>query len=231
VSGTWITDEQATDPAYYAQHLRQTVRFGDGVCELTQDPTQVLLEVGPGNTLARLARQQADTRAQTILASTRHPREEKSDLAFLLTTLGKLWLAGVDVDWAGFYAGERRHRLPLPTYPFERGRFWIERGGQALAPASPAAALHKKADLTAWFYAPVWKSSPPPRPFRPADLAGEVGTWLLFVDAYGLGAEMAGRLRDAGQTVVTPWWAKRSAPLRMALTPSIRAGGRITSLC
>lgn len=59
----------------------------------------------------------------------RHPKEEGSDVAFILNTLGRLWLCGYDVDWQGFYAREKRHRIPLPTYPFERRRCWIEPDG------------------------------------------------------------------------------------------------------
>ncbi|HAX74861.1 MAG TPA: polyketide synthase, partial [Cyanobacteria bacterium UBA11372] len=127
VTGTWITDEQATDPNYWAKHLRQTVRFAEGLQQLFQDGDQILLEVGPGRTLSTLALQHPEKPSeQVVLTSVRHPQDTQSDLAFLLNTLGKLWLAGVQVDWSGFYEGERRHRLPLPTYAFDLKRHWIE---------------------------------------------------------------------------------------------------------
>lgn len=127
VTGTWITAADATDPGYWARHLRHTVRFADGLHQLMQDPAHILLEVGPGRTLSSLANQHpAKARDQAVLTSLRHPQEQQADLAFLLTTLGKLWLAGARVDWAGFYTHERRHRLPLPAYPFERQRYWID---------------------------------------------------------------------------------------------------------
>ncbi|MGH8547084.1 MAG: type I polyketide synthase, partial [Methylococcales bacterium] len=127
VTGAWIRAEDATDPGYWARHLRHTVRFADGLQELLQDPTRILLEVGPGPTLSTLARQHpAKAREQTVFTSLRHPQEQQADLPFLLTTLGKLWLAGARVDWAGFYTHERRRRLPLPAYPFERQRYWID---------------------------------------------------------------------------------------------------------
>jgi phthiocerol/phenolphthiocerol synthesis type-I polyketide synthase E len=127
VTGTWITAADATDPSYWARHLRHTVRFAEGLQELLQDPAHILLEVGPGRTLSTLANQHpAKAREQVVLTSLRHPQEQQADVAFLLTTLGKLWLAGAKVNWAGFYTHERRHRLPLPTYPFERQRYWID---------------------------------------------------------------------------------------------------------
>ncbi len=127
VTGTWITHSEAMDPEYWSRHLRQTVRFSDCVQSLLKEPNRVLLEVGPGNTLRTLARQHVDkSLGHIVLSSVRHPKEQKSDVAFLLSTLGQLWLAGVQIDWAGFYANEKRYQLPLPTYPFDRQRHWFE---------------------------------------------------------------------------------------------------------
>lgn len=127
VTGTWITADEATSPSYWARHLRQTVRFSDCVQGLLKEPNRILLEVGPGHTLATLADQHPNkSNGQMVLSSVRHPREQKSDVACILNTLGKLWLAGIEVDWSGFYRDENRHRVPLPTYPFERQRCWIE---------------------------------------------------------------------------------------------------------
>jgi phthiocerol/phenolphthiocerol synthesis type-I polyketide synthase E len=121
VTGTWITAEEATDPAYWVRHLRREVRFADGLRELCRDPKRVLLEVGPGRTLASLARQHPDRgKDRAVVTSLPHPRERREDLAFTLKALGQLWLAGVDPDWAGFHGAERRRRVPLPAYPFER---------------------------------------------------------------------------------------------------------------
>lgn len=126
-TGTWITLEQATDPAYWASHLRQTVRFADGRQELAKTSDLVLLEVGPGNTLTTLAKHPSfETPGQVVLSSLGHVLDDHQDTACLLKVLGKLWLEGVSVDWSGYYAHERRCRVPLPTYPFERKRYWID---------------------------------------------------------------------------------------------------------
>ncbi|MEH2238959.1 SDR family oxidoreductase [Nostoc sp.] len=131
VSGTWITVAEATDPKYWAKHLRQTVRFSEGITELLKTPERILLEVGPGRTLSTFALTHYDSEP-VVLTSIRHPQEQQSDVAFLHKTLGKLWLFGVKVDWSGFYANEQRHHIPLPTYPFERQRYWIEPPKQSL---------------------------------------------------------------------------------------------------
>jgi acyl transferase domain-containing protein/acyl carrier protein len=125
VSGTWITVAEATDPKYWVKHLRQTVRFSEGITELLKTQERIFLEVGPGRTLSTFVKQHHKDQV-VVLTSIRHPQEQQSDVAFLLNSLGQLWLAGVKVDWSNFYAHEQRYHIPLPTYPFERQRYWIE---------------------------------------------------------------------------------------------------------
>src|SRR6185369_13435842 len=133
VTGTWIEPAQATDPAYWVRHLCSTVRFADAIAELWREPGRILLEMGPGQTLGSLALQQIPEGGgdRIVLSSLRHELDRQPDQRFLLHSLGRLWLAGVDVDWSGFHGGERRRRVPLPAYPFERQRYWIEPGIEA----------------------------------------------------------------------------------------------------
>ena len=127
VTGTWITDEQATDPLYWATHLRQTVQFADGIATLWQQPERVLLEVGPRTTTATLARQRAiDLNHQIAISSLASSADGAAEWQAIHLALGQLWLAGVAIDWQKFDTGETRSRIPLPTYPFERQRYWID---------------------------------------------------------------------------------------------------------
>src|SRR3712207_4614632 len=122
VSGTWIKADDATDPAYWAQHLRRTVRFADGVREVLKDAGALMLGVGPGQALGAMVKPLARETGQPVINSMRHPDEQASDEEVLMRGLGRVWLAGAKVDWRGFYADEVRRRVPLPTYPFERRR-------------------------------------------------------------------------------------------------------------
>lgn len=127
VTGKWITDEEATSVEYWLKHIRHTVRFSDGLSTLFQKENRILLEVGPGQTLSSFARQHPQkNKNQLILASIRHPKESQNDVAFLYKTIGKLWVSGIDLDWNKFYENKKVQRVPLPTYPFEKKRFWIE---------------------------------------------------------------------------------------------------------
>jgi acyl transferase domain-containing protein/alpha-ketoglutarate-dependent taurine dioxygenase len=168
VTGNWITAAEATDPGYWARHLRQAVRFADGLATLTKDRACVLLEVGPGATLSTLVRQQRDKAAgQLLLTSLPRAGEQRSDSEQMLSALGQLWASGARVNWTGFHAGAQRRRVPLPTYPFERQRYWIEaqKGttATAVAPRVDAsreeevtayAALHPRPELQNSFVAP-----------------------------------------------------------------------------
>ncbi|MBN1866412.1 amino acid adenylation domain-containing protein [Candidatus Sumerlaeota bacterium] len=128
LTGKWIADSEACDPSYWVDHLRRTVRFSDGVRTLLDDgDAGALVEVGPGNTLCSLARQQRGVGPnRAIIPLVRHPREPQPDPAYLMSALGRLWLVGVEIDWARLHEGKRRRRVSLPTYPFERQRYWIE---------------------------------------------------------------------------------------------------------
>ncbi len=132
VTGEWIGAEDITKPEYWTNNLRHTVRFADCVQVLLNEDDRLLLEVGPGQTLSTLARQHPSRNSShVILSSLRHPKEKKSDVGFALNTLGRLWLAGVDVDWPALSENQRRCRIPLPTYPFERQRYWPADGRSA----------------------------------------------------------------------------------------------------
>jgi len=200
LTGTWIRPEDATDPMYWVRHLREAVRFGDGITEVLRGGERVLLEVGPGRTLTSLARQQPNMTA-TAVPTLRHPQESVSDTAFLLQTLGRLWADGIRVDFLRFYEREQRRRVALPTYPFERQRYWIERNDALSASGQPAQApvLRKKPDVADWFYLPSWKRSLVQKAEEP------LGPLLVFCDDTGLGEKVASRF--AGSIRVTPGWA------------------------
>jgi len=201
VTGTWITAAEATDPGYWVRHLLQPVRFAEGVAELWREPERVLLEVGPGQSLGSLALQASPGvgGGRVVLASLRAEHDRVPDEELLQRALARLWLAGVDIDWTGFYAGERRRRVPLPTYPFERQRFWIERresqGGPTVVQPRPTAG--RILDPASWFHVPAWKSAI--RPGAASQPSRE--RWLLLLDVRGVGYELLRWLEGAGHEV------------------------------
>ena len=125
VTGTWATADQTTDPAYWAKHFRQTVQFSSGIAELLKSPG-ILLEVGPGNVLATLARQHKPGKDVVIVSTLADGFSGEGDVLSLAAAQGATWIAGANLNWSAVHSGERRLRVSLPTYPFERKRFWVE---------------------------------------------------------------------------------------------------------
>jgi len=202
VTGSWITQEQATSPNYWCQHLRKTVRFSDGISQLIQQFEGVFLEVGPGRTLGTLTTQHLKKDAkQQVLTSLRHIKEQQSDVCFLLQTLGRLWLSGVGIDWSGFYAHEQRHRLPLPTYPFERQRYWIDAKSPSHSVNIKPKTLDKKQDIADWFYVPSWKRSLLTYTSSEEIKSTYQEKWLFFVDDLGVGEQLINKLKNQVKSI------------------------------
>ncbi len=195
VTGDWIEPAEATNPEYWARHLRGTVRFSRNVQTLLAEGELVTLEVGPGDTLCSLVRQHGELLAgRPVFASLRHPNDRQSDAAFFLEALGKMWLAGVPVDFAPLSEGERRLRLELPTYPFQRRRFWIE-------PAPSRQPVAKRSEISDWFIAPSWRRAPLPPP-EASPGAGYPDRPALLFAGDGRAAKLSEALRAGGQRVV-----------------------------
>ncbi|BAZ20907.1 beta-ketoacyl synthase [Kalymmatonema gypsitolerans NIES-4073] len=206
VTGTWITAAEATNPDYWVKHLCEPVLFAPGVQELWKQQHPILLEVGPGQTLSSFALQCIEnnlTVSQIVLSSLRYSYDKQPDLAFLLKTLGRLWVTGVQIDWSGFYAHERRHRIPLPTYPFERKRYWIEPQEQASNTHTNQTSSEEKLDVTNWFNIPSWKRSAPPVCIAQKKLIEPSHCWLVFIDNCGVGSQIVEQLKGEHQNVIT----------------------------
>ncbi len=203
VTGSWITAEEAASPAYWATHMRQTVRFFDGITELLKEPNALFVQVGAGRGLSLFVDQHPAKRSgQLALYLLRHHREKISDIYFLLDKIGQLWLSGVRVDWPALYSGEKRRRISLPLYPFDRQRYWSypDRFLKKLKGGIGKTMPLKKQEIADWFYVPLWKPSAWP-------LRREVGRpdrscWLLFMDKGGLAEVLLQRLAQQNQEVI-----------------------------
>ncbi|HYH19581.1 MAG TPA: SDR family NAD(P)-dependent oxidoreductase [Azospirillum sp.] len=199
VTGRWITAEEATSPAYWAQHLCRTVRFQDGLASLLENPARILLEVGPGQSLTSHAlaeRVRRRDRANPVIPCMRWSYATQSELAVLLRAVGLLWIAGAPMDPARLLARGGERRVPLPTYPFERRRHWID-------PPAPGRDApdggRRRPKVEDWFYLPCWK----PAAITPAEPPETDGDWLILCDRLGVGAALAARLRGRGVRVTT----------------------------
>lgn len=145
LTGRPLTHKEATSPDYWANQLRHPVRFSSAVTHLLQTPNSVFLEAGPGKTLTASVLQHGG--AQTAVSSLGHPRKADPALQMMLHAVGQLWQAGVAINWTQFYHREERRRIPLPTYPFERERFWVEPPQPAKQAAPQPTLLNSKTNI------------------------------------------------------------------------------------
>ncbi len=190
LTGTWITQEQATSADYWVDHLRNTVRFAENITTVMEGQSRVLLEIGPGRTLTNLAKANLDA-STVVLGSMRHPNEEADDAQVAKQTLGALWSNGVVIDWREYWGEELRFRLPLPTYPFEKKVHWVE------APEGPVfeqeTELRKKKNLDDWFARLSWQQSElPAKAVKESEQAADV---VIFDTGSALGDAIQAQLK------------------------------------
>ncbi len=202
-TGTWMTNEQATDPLYWARSGNHFAHTPDSLSVLLQETEHILLEIGTGQLLTACINEYSidslEYMALTAPALT-VDGEQTQGTAALLGTLGKLWLAGVTIDWSLLYHNESRQRIPLPTYPFERRRYWVPSLAEERVQQQQLAQSNtgKKPDIADWFYQPTWQKATVP----PAQTLDSRRHWLIFMDECGLADQIATRLLKAGHSVV-----------------------------
>lgn len=124
LTGRLITAAEATNPDYYVDHLRNPVKFSDGLSALLASGPCAIIECGPSQALSPLIKQHPAAAAATIVTPALPAAKETGtgDQRHFHTALTKLWLGGVDMPWQNLSTG-RRLRLPLPLYPFQRQRY------------------------------------------------------------------------------------------------------------
>ena len=195
LTGAWVRPEDAQDPDYWVRHLREPVLFSRGLATLLEDPNRILLEVGPGQTLASLARQQPK-QPRAAFGSLRHPDDTIADAAFVASSFGRLWANGVDVDWGTRRGDEQRLRVSLPTYAWEHQRYWIEPAKTAAIVGAGDTELVRRESVAGWFSQRAFR----PEPLTP-EPSDEKLSWLVFADPSGLGAALTAELERRGHTV------------------------------
>jgi acyl transferase domain-containing protein len=219
VTGTWIEPNEAQSPQYWANQILSRVRFAKCIATLGES-ARLLLEVGPGDALIGMARQQM--RKSVAVPSLGSVNRVKTDDVVMLEASARLWHAGVDLAWRNLHPFGKVRRVSLPAYPFEREKCYIGPADKAdepvpRKPASAAAQPLKRDDISSWFYVPSWQSTPPSA-LTSLPAADKVDHWLLLLDPSdlnpaslnpadlspsGLGGTLAARLDRTGAAVIS----------------------------
>ncbi|MCP4150442.1 MAG: type I polyketide synthase, partial [bacterium] len=199
ITGETVKDEDAVSPTYWANHIRQTVKFSQGLEQLLSTPGTIFVEVGPGRSLSTsVRRHEAKTAEHQVVNLVGTPREKIPDTLFLTEKIGELWLYGVNIDWDKYHAGRQRNRVSLPTYAFDKHLFKIipdtsrdEQQEETGDSETPAANI-KNQNISQWFYIPSWKRLPFLSPTL--SQANKKNRWMLLAGTGRLDALVEKRL-------------------------------------
>ncbi len=209
VTGRAVARDEMSQAAYWRRQVSEPVRFRQAMETLRESGAIVFLEVGPGATLAGLGQECMDAPEALWLASLRRKREEWPQM---LDSLAQLYVYGADVDWAAFDQPFHRRRVPLPTYPFQRQRYWLQpplKGFESTATVSMEQAQPEPAVIPTntdpgigvpdqWFYRVAWQQRD--LPARAEDLPYRY--WILLPDTTGVAQALAARIRSAGNECI-----------------------------
>jgi acyl transferase domain-containing protein len=191
VTGSWITEQQATSAEYWGQHLLRTVRFWKGLETIFEDiPDCIFLEVSPEESLGNIIRQQ---KKALVVPSLPKMRSSEGELVSLMKAAGKLWIHGATLDWTGIHK-EKRRRIPLPAYPFEKHHYSSPHASRTQPVAT---SLTKNPDISHWFYAPVWRQAPNIK----TESQPPESDWLIFAHGNALETSLERQIRRNGQKI------------------------------
>jgi len=127
VTGNYITDDDAVSAQYWGNHIRNTVQFSEGARKILQNKEQILIEVGPGNTLCSLVKMQDfDTNSVAVIPALPGIQQVATTYEHFLRAVGQVWMSGGTIDWDTIADVSQGRRVHLPTYSFEKVRHWIE---------------------------------------------------------------------------------------------------------
>jgi len=191
------TDRDFQNPEYWGEHLLRPVRIAAGLKSMLGRENFALLQVGPGESLTATARAgHPEARVFSSMGGA-DPQEA------LLRAVGGLWCSGIEISWKGFFDSQRRCRVPLPTYPFQRKRYWINpqplvstnKGTENTAGVSRSPG--KLADVDQWFWSPSWQMAN--RVFE-TECADQ--HWIVLEDDLGISSEFTLLLRARGASVI-----------------------------
>ena len=204
LTGGWITSEQAMNTQYWVDHMRQAVLFNKGLDTVLENNDTILLEVGPGAVLSSLARKHVLSKNIRTIVQSLPPagtaiHTDDASLAWF-DNLAKSWCAGIEFDWANIWPDERRARIPLPVYPFNKVRHWIDVNPQDLRHHGSTALI--KQPLENWFYMQDWEQTQWPAPASQADLEDSKLVTLYFSDEGSLSKHLISNLTLQGHRVI-----------------------------
>mgnify|MGYP006276447399 CR=1 FL=1 len=199
LTGSWISPEEACSVDYWVTHLRSTVQFSKGLETILSEEGFIFLEVGPKTVLGSLVKK-SNLAKQALGIVHSLDIDKYTEDRSISAAVAKIWELGYPISWKHYYAKEILCRVPLPTYPFDRKRHWID------APARNAYHAHHKLSgrrpLDEWFYLPHWRPTISPPPVEETVFQENRRSWMIFANQSEICKEMIQYLKELNQEVV-----------------------------
>ncbi|QHI35407.1 Phthiocerol/phenolphthiocerol synthesis polyketide synthase type I PpsE [Kordia antarctica] len=197
LTGKPITKEEATSGKYWVRHLRETVRFADGLNHLLKKSNTVFIEVGPGKSMRSFYKQLSKDTKYTNVGLMRHPKEQFDDSLYFTDALATLWSAGIKIDWEVYYAHEVRYKISAPTYSFDKHKFEVEVDVQKSI-MNHSSMNNGMLTHDEWYHERKWKTALLPTQKEVATISN----YLVFSDQNALIAQLIPSLTTEGNKVI-----------------------------
>ncbi len=209
VTGRRIRGEEVVEEEYWVRQMRGEVRYWEGIERLRREGKRVMVEVGPGEVLSGIWEGRgSEERAVRMMRGRKGSEGERREEEEVMRGIGEMWVRGVEVEWGRMYEGEERMREELPTYGFERERYWIERRAEGEGRGRRKRGgeeVRKEADIADWFYVPIWKQSILTTPFKSQSHiknSDDETKLVIITEEKGIGREIAERYEQEGREVI-----------------------------
>lgn len=199
LTGDWFTEENAQQDSYWVEHMLHTVQFSACSQKLLENPNAIFIEVGPGNTLLSLLQQHSQQPLKMVQLLPSASAKDKGGNQPIIKSLAQLWFYGHHVKWEQYYQEEKRKRIPLPTYPFQRQRYWFDE--VVSTKNQQMNLLSSSEDIS--FYAPIWIRDP--EALKLTNFSSSINEkcrWLIFDDGSPLSQQAIDDLNIAKKDMV-----------------------------
>jgi phthiocerol/phenolphthiocerol synthesis type-I polyketide synthase E len=197
LTGNFLTEQEATDPQYWVNHVRRMVRFSDAVITCLDMNSSVFVEAGPGQSLESAVKRHLnkDSKHSAVRTMTTET-ETMNDSEMLTAAIGNVWLAGGEIDWEVYHKGHDRAKVSLPCYPYERKAYSID----FLKVNTVTTKANKRySDMKDWYSVPVWKRSANIKYM--VNAVAEKQSWLALHNGTRLAKEIIASLKEMNQQV------------------------------
>lgn len=206
LSGDWIKNEEATNSSYWSRHLRETIKFSDGLSKIFNKGDNVFIQLGPDKGLVSFVELHDEVKNEDYAINLiRHKKELIDDNECFANKIGELWLNGAQIEWEKYYEGERRQKVSLPSYEFDKHKFESKSNIEKLINKKLRKneyALNERRKMSEWFYTPSWEQA---ILLQKKDKVDKKESVLVFCNKSELCKSVINTLKEKNHEIIEVW--------------------------